>query len=272
MKLDNLESEIEYDIEEQILFDAISEELDKEKSEEKPKRKKKIKTSKIKKRLKSGLQIKTVLLLLLTLLINTYAWFIYVSTVSTGIDMHVKNWEFELSSSDQDQEFTLVVEQIYPGMPTATKTIQAKNNGETDAELVCEVNRIQLLDEVYNLGDEYTLEDGTTGTYTTNDLLEKLLNEYPFKVQIFINGNQFTGENSEIIQTGESTQILLQVQWDYESGTVTDGIAEGDELDTYWGMKSYEYMNDTANPEKYSVQIDLTIKAVQYNDEENVTP
>ena len=252
MKTDNLDSQIEYNIEQEILFQAIQEEVEKELKKSK-KSKKKITSKKIQKRLKSGLQIKTVLLLLLTLLVNTYAWFIYVSTVSTGIDMHINSWDFELSDGSQNQDFSLVVEQIYPGMTTAKKEIKAKNNGETEAALSCEINRIQILDEEYVEGDEYT----------SDDLLNKLLNDYPFQIKIYINGNEFTGGDGEILQTGETTKILLEVKWDYETGEIEDGIAQGDEEDTYWGMKSYEYMQNNPDADKYSVQVDITIKAVQ---------
>lgn len=262
MKTDNLNLQIEYDIEQEILLNAITEEVEKEFKSTK-KNKKKITSKKLQKRLKSGLQIKTVLLLLLTLLVNTYAWFIYVATVSTGVDMHVNSWDFELSDASQSQDFSLVVEQIYPGMPTAQKEIKAKNNGETEAALSCEINRIQILDEEYVVGVDYTQPDGSTIQYTSDQLLNKLLNDYPFKVKIYINGNEFNGGDGEILQTGQSTTILLEVKWDYESGEVVNGVAQGDETDTYWGMKSYEYMQNNPDADKYSVQVDITIKAVQ---------
>lgn len=227
--------------------------------------------NKVKKRIKSDLKIKTVVILLITLLVNTYAWFIYVSTVFTGVKMHIKSWEFELSASDQSQEFFLVVDQIYPGMNIATKEINAKNKGEAEAALAIDLTKIKILDEIYEVGVDYPQPDGSVINYTSDELIQKLLNDYPFKVKIYINNEQYTSTNNQILQTGESTSILLEVNWDYETGEIVDGIADGDEEDTYWGTKSYEYMENNKNGDKYSVQVDLTIKAVQNNSENNKT-
>lgn len=266
MKLENIESQIEYELEQEILYSAIEENLEKE---EKSTNRKNIGT--VRKRLKSGLQIKTVVLLLITLLVNTYAWFIYVSQVSTGVKMHIKSWDFELSDGEQSQDFSLIVDQIYPGMPTAQKEINAKNNGEMSASLVCEITRIQILEEEYIAGVEYSQSDGSVITYDSQDLLEKLLNDYPFKVKIYINGVQYVAPTQEKIDTGDDTQILIEATWPYETGNVVNGIADGDETDTEWGTKSYNYMKNNANPEKYSVQVDITVKAIQYDQDESNT-
>lgn len=270
MKLEDIESQIEYEVEQEILFDAIKEEVEND-DKEREKESLKKDSSKLQKRLKSGLQIKTVVLLLLTLLVNTYAWFIYVSQVSTGVKMHIKSWEFELSDGEQSQDFSLIVDQIYPGMPTAQKEITAKNNGEMSASLVCEVTRIQILDEEYIVGVEYPQPDGSVITYDSEQLLQKLLNDYPFKVKIYINGKQYTGPTDDKIDTGKDTQILIEASWPYETGNIVNGVADGDETDTEWGQKSYNYMTNNTNPDQYSIQVDVTVKAIQYDKDESGT-
>lgn len=271
MRFENLDLEIGSDLEQQILYSAIEDDIEKniQQSKNLNNSRKKKKSKKIEKRLKSGLQIKTVLLLLLTLIVNTYAWFIYISTVSTGLSMHVKSWEFELSSGEQNQDFMFVVDQIYPGMEEAEQVIDAKNNGETDASLTCEVVYVRILDTIYETEKDYTDEDGNIFQYTSNDLINKISNDYPFKIQIYINDTLYDGEEN-IMQTGDSTQIKFKVNWEYETGTTENEISESDKNDTYWGNESYKYMQ--TNPDKYTIEIKLNIQAVQHNDDSSTTP
>ena len=258
---DNVKPEIEYDLEQEILYKAIEEEIENDSNDNSEDKEEKLE-SKINKTLKSGLQIKTVVLLLLTLLVNTYAWFIYLSTVETKIEMHINEWEFELEDGDA-QGFLFTVEEIYPGMQEAKKEIIAKNkDGSMDADLSCEIVRLKVLDTEYVRGQEK--DDGTT--YTSDELLSKMLNDYPFKIQIFINDKEYTGSQDNLTMVGgEDTTIKLTVNWPYETGNVVDGVADGDAEDTKWGSLAYNYLVNSATPEKYSIQVELAIKAVQHD-------
>ena len=48
-------------------------------------------------------------MLSLTLIFNTYAWFLYVTTVSTNMQVHVDAWSvnFEVDSNIVEKEFLL---------------------------------------------------------------------------------------------------------------------------------------------------------------------
>lgn len=262
MDFQNLDSEIKKELEEEILFSAIEESLEKEKIQENKKAKK---TNKRKKytsntTVKSGLKIRTVLLLILTLLVNTYAWFIYISTVSMGISMHVKDWNFELSNGDQTQNFEFIVEQIYPGMETAIYDITAKNTGETSAELSCELLSVEIL------GDEY-LGTESGGTYTSDELFE-ILESYPFKIQIYFNDILYDGSQHAMI-TDEETAISFRVSWEYETGDTDDEIESNDEIDTYWGSRAYQYAAE--NTDNYSIKVKIKVQAVQ-SSADNMNP
>lgn len=287
MQTDNFEKDINEELEEELLYQAVEENLQieekksklnensenseeekleetTEENQEDDKRKKRIIGRK--KKIKRELKIKTVLAVILALLVNTYAWFIYISVVTTNVNIHVKSWDFELSVADQSQNFDFTVEQVYPGMPTARKEIIAKNNGETDAVLTCEINKITIFGEEIVANQEYEMEDGSRVTYTPKELLEKLLTDYPFKVKIFFNDQQYDPEKEYPLTNGELTNVYLQVDWDFETGNVAEnGVADGDEKDTYYGQKSYEFMQDPANDGKYSITVELVVKATQKN-------
>lgn len=266
MNQDDLELELDEELEKQLLLEAIESEIinknDEENDNEKviassKKKKRKFKISS--KKLKSHLKIRTVLLLLLTLIVNTYAWFIYVSTVSTSMDVHVKSWDFELSNGDQNEDFVFTVEQIYPGMEDVSQLINARNNGEAEAKLVCEVSSISILGTKYSVDDEY-VEDGETKLITSQYLIDKLLNDYPFKIQIFLDDVLYDG-NETIMQTGDSTKIEFKIIWPYETGTEENEITVNDAEDTKWGNDAYEYYKNGGD--KYCIEVKVHIQAVQ---------
>ena len=257
--MDNLEFNIENDeLKQEILFDLLKEELDNElenktlnKNNKKKKQRKKVIS-----RLKSTLKIKTVLILLLTLIVNTYAWFIYITTVSTGLSMHVRSWEFDIVNDKDEEDFEFVVEQIYPGMPEEVQKITARNNGETEAKLTCNIFYVRIFDEEFQTGK--VSADGKE--YTSIELLEKIRNDYPFKVDVYANGVLYDGSET-IMSTGDTTEIEFKINWDYETPDGTGDVTAGDEEDTLWGEKSHKFMED--NPDKYSIEIRFNVEAVQ---------
>lgn len=274
MEFENLESELYKELENEILFSAIEEDLEKEELKPKTKtlnkkrhRRKKQTTSqttnrKVVKVLKKDIKIKTILLLLITLIMNTYAWFIYISKVSVDMEVHIRSWNFELYTGDLEENFTFTVEEIYPGMPEATKEIVANNTGESSASLSCEVTSVKILDDVYTVGMDYTDAGGNIAQYTSNDLIDKLLNDYPFKIQVYVNDQIYTGD-SLILTSGDTTNIELKVVWPYETTDNGKTLEENDEQDTIWGQAAYEYYNEGGN--QYCIEVTVVIKAVQDN-------
>ncbi len=190
---------LDEELKNELLYQAIENELNISKTETLKKNTAKPKKRKNKKslftRLKKGITVRTVLLLLITLIVNTYAWFIYISTVSASLSMHIKNWDIEFSDNVIDESFNFYVDKIYPGMSDAEQTITITNNGETDGKLKCAIQSFKIFDELYEIGEEYTDEHGDTATYTTSDLLNKITSDYPFKISIYINGTEYTDRN-----------------------------------------------------------------------------
>lgn len=229
-------------------------------------KRRKIESKKRKNRL-SQINIRTVILLLVTLIANTYAWFIYNSMVSTKIDVHIKSWQFELEAGENSEDFVLQVEEIYPGMNEAGTTIEANNKGEMDAKLSCRITHIRILDEDFYVEPENDADRVPGMTYYTSDeLLDKLLNDYPFKIQIYVDGILYDGENDIIISASSPrTSISYRVNWPYETGTGASEISANDAIDTEWGERAYEYYHDETNPgNHYCIEVNLTIIAVQH--------
>lgn len=190
--------------------------------------------------IKKYIKLRTLIILLVLLAFNSYAWFIFATKVSGGLSAHVTSWDVTFQVGDQESitNVEIDVSTIYPGMETYTKVITAKNTGESIANLSYKFDSLTVLGTTYAVGDEYTQEQ----------LDSKIANDFPFKITVVIDQTELETIN------GYGT-FIISVEWPYESGD--------DALDTYWGERSYEY--NKLNPTDSSLKLQLTLIAQQKN-------
>ena len=263
MKNEEFTFNLDEELKNELLYQELESELISSKKEtlktntNKPKQRKN-KTKYVKK-LKKGLSIKTVLLLLVTLIMNTYAWFIYISTVTASITMHIKNWDIQFSDNVIDESFNFNIERIYPGMTDAEQTITIQNNGETDGKLQCVITYFKIFEESYDIETEY--DDGSGGTfrYTSEELLD-MIKSYPFAISLDVNGTEYVAGTEVPLGTSETATVSFTVSWPYETGSNEDEISENDEIDTFWGEKAYSYTYGTG---EYAIEISMRLEVIQ---------
>lgn len=169
--------------------------------------------------LKKSMRLKVLLLLGIMLTFNTFAWFVYSNTVSNSISTYVKAWKIEFKSGEEIVEIVeFEIDELYPGMPEYSNFINIVNYGETQADITYEVISIKILEDIY---------DQTT--YTSQELEDMLLNDYPFVIQ-------FSLSNAVINPFNGSSDFEVNATWAYESGN--------DVLDTQWGHNSYNFKEE----------------------------
>lgn len=183
--------------------------------------------------LKKRLRRRTLFFLILTLMANTFAWFIYSNKVSNNITTGVKSWDINFKQDGVDivNNVEFKIDSIYPGMPDYTNSLSITNIGDTDANISYEVEEIKILDEFYN-----------SDMYSSTDLINRLKGNYPFKMN-------FSIDNQEV-GTGQTSEFTFSLVWPYESGH--------DEADTYWGKKSASFKEQYPDKE----QIDIKVKII----------
>lgn len=186
-------------------------------------------------------KLKTLIILIVLLSFNSFAWFLYATKVSTGMNAHITSWNVKFKAGDEEITTSVVfdVDQIYPGMEEQTKTLTAYNEGEMFAILSYNIKSIRILDTTYTASETLTTEQ-----------IEAMLAEYPFKLTFNIDNSNLHAENG-------SASFIITLKWDFESGD--------DTLDTLWGERAYEYNKN--NPNSPSIHIEIDVKATQ--DEEN---
>lgn len=182
--------------------------------------------------LKKRLRRRTIFFLILTLMANTFAWFIYSNKVSNNITTGVKSWKINFKQDGVDivNNVEFKIDSIYPGMPDYTNSLSITNIGETAANISYEVEEIKILDEFYN-----------SDMYSSTDLINRLKDNYPFKMNFSIN-NQEVG-------TGQTSEFTFSLVWPYESGH--------DEADTYWGKKSASFKEQYPDKEQIAIKVKI---------------
>lgn len=201
------------------------------------------------------LKLQTLFMLSLTLIFNTYAWFLYVTTVSTNMTVHVDAWSvnFEVDNQIVEKEFVLAVDHAYPGMDEVEKSVTIKNSGEKKAELTYTISRARILNQEYVVEDELTADEiaALTGAEikVTSDELKRMISEdFPFKITIT--------NSSDILDINQEANVTMKFAWEYDTGD--------DALDTQYGVESYEYYQN--NPGKSAIEVRIKIVAQQHND------
>ena len=195
------------------------------------------KTSSIKK-IKKGIRRRTLFFLVLALVTNAFAWFIYSNKVSNSINTGVKSWKitFTQNGTTISDDVVFNVNQIYPGMANYSDHIDIQNSGEMAARVTYEITSAKIFETTYSSSD-----------YTSAQIENILANNYPFTITFNV--------TNEDIGVNDSTSFVVNIVWPYESGD--------DALDTYWGKKSYDFK--AANPGVDEIELRIKITAGQDN-------
>lgn len=186
------------------------------------------------------IKIRNLIILILLLVFNAYAWFVYTTRVSLDLSAHVSSWDVQFVAKDGgvSSDMIIKVEKVYPGMEDFERIIDVQNRGEVNVELSYEIESARIMDE--------TIEKNDEAGVTSESIEEKLKNDYPFKINI-------VKDDSNLITGSGNGSFKITVVWPYESGD--------DEADTNWGRKAYEYYEN--NPDKECIELKLVLKATQ---------
>ena len=172
-----------------------------------------------------ALNLRTIIMLVVLLAFNSFAWFIYASQVDTSLTVHVAGWNVKFDG-DATAPFVMNVAQAKPGMSTFTQSLNMSNNGEVDANLSFTITKARVGTDIY---------DTTTSSITSARIIEILANDYPFKINFGLAG----GEDG-ILSVGEDATFTCTVTWGLD--------ANDDEIDTYWGELASQFYNGEISP------------------------
>ena len=181
-------------------------------------------------------------LIILIILIagNTFAWFIYATKIDNTVSVHVKGWNvtFEANENEVTNQVSVNVENVYPGMEDYEYNITAYNNSEVTANFTYQILEARILNTSYTTveGRQAAGETVLATDPTSAELEQMLAEDFPFVITLGTTGSVLDTNN-------DSEDFSLTVEWDYESNQ--------DALDTQWGIAAHDYK--TAHPNDSSI-------------------
>ena len=193
-----------------------------------------------------------LLVLVLLLSVNSYAWFVYINTVSNSLDVHVKSWKIDFTDGGNPvtDYVNVFVDNVYPGMTTYEKPIEAHNYSDIQANVTFSIIEASVMNDTWVTveGRNDRGETAQPDDMTSAQLMNKLANDYPFKITFTVSSSTIEAENGVATYT-------VRIAWPYESGD--------NELDTYWGNQAYEFRQE--NPDTACIRMIVKIYITQAN-------
>lgn len=205
-------------------------------------------------------KIRMLILLAVMLIGSAYAWFgVQVVVGVNNIKSKVVEWDVEYSVDDdalETQEFTVAIEEFYPGMTDFEKNVIIKNMSTTDSKISYELISVRLF------GQEILEELESNGNITTQGTRKNIFSteEYPFNASYYYDRDELVGKYVDETSTPEAVaKLVFSASWSYEREGDTKNLVENDELDTYYGEEAYDYYKNSELADKYK-PLEITIK------------
>lgn len=235
-----------------------------------------------KKKSRKKVIIRSILLIALLLVVNTFAWFTYISRAGLTLSGSVIDWDISfLNENGAIKEVKVDITDMKPGMLPFEYDIQIQNNSDVAANIHYTVTSAKLL------GNEL-LQEGQEDA-----VVESLRTEYPFVLEL-------TSDRDDI-QIGEMISFKITLNWDYQANTyykvnnlytydsgvyyytlvdgtyqidntvtqdnflekVATGIyLEKDDADSFFGYACGKYENETGEP---CLQLKVDLNVTQAN-------
>ena len=197
-------------------------------------------------RIKKVIKPKNIIVLIILLTSNTFAWFIYATKVQNEMSAHVGAWDilFEAGDSPIVDYINVSIDNMYPGMEDFHYELKAYNKSEVGASLTYTLLSADIMGDVYYTkeGRNEANEEVTETDLTSEELIKVLKDNYPFKFDFSVSSSNLDADIGEAF-------YYIDANWPFESGN--------NELDTKWGIKASEYKKQ--HPDKPSIILKIKI-------------
>ena len=174
--------------------------------------------------------IRSLLLIAFLLIVNTFAWFTYITKANLSINGSVVSWE--VSFLDQNsivKDVDIAITDMKPGMMHFSKTIDIVNNSDVAAKFTYKITSVEFLGTEIFQGEE------------TEAIRQKLEQEFPFTLKMIV--------GKQDLDLTDTSSFEVTMDWTYEE----DKYYKVNSLYTYDpAVNYYVLINDT-------YQVDSTV-------------
>lgn len=141
--------------------------------------------------------IRSILLIAFLLIINTFAWFTYITKANLSINGSVVSWE--VSFLDQNsivKDIDIAITSMKPGMMQYSKTIDIVNNSDVAAKFSYKIKSVEFLGTEIFKGEE------------TETIKQKLEQDFPFSLKIKV--------GKQDLDLTDTSSFQVTMDWTYE--------------------------------------------------------
>lgn len=151
-----------------------------------------------KKKARKRVVIRSLLLIALLLVVNTFAWFTYISRAGVTLNGSVIDWDISfLNENGAVKDIQIDITDMKPGMIPFEYKIQIQNNSDVAANVKYDIKSVKLLGtELLQEGQEDQIE-------------ESLKTEYPFVLELIT--------EKDDIGINEMINFKITLNWDYQA-------------------------------------------------------
>lgn len=219
---------------------------------------------------------KTLVLVIFSLVMTTFAWFAYSKVLEPTLNMHMASWDIEyfIGAEKKTNPIGIEIPVLYPAMPEQSVTIDIKNNGETLVDIDYQVQAISIAGTSYQViregetipegNSNYVVltksvleTDGTTGKQIYKNVITNDITRFPFTIEV---------EHSAQVEAVSENEYGTLIPGEAYLTVKANWIGDNTELDSEWGYTVGEYF--TNNPDATSaMSILLSIDSYQANPE-----
>ena len=141
--------------------------------------------------------IRSLLLIAFLLIVNTFAWFTYITKANLSINGSVVSWE--VSFLDQNsivKDVDIAITDMKPGMMHFSKTIDIVNNSDVAAKFTYKITSVEFLGTEIFQGEE------------TEAIRQKLEQEFPFTLKMIV--------GKQDLDLTDTSSFEVTMDWTYE--------------------------------------------------------
>ena len=223
---------------------------------------------------KQSLQTKIRLICIFSVMLITvtYAWFTSAGRFKTkNLEANIDSWDVqyvikdgenaEITPTDDElleKEFTMTMQDIYPGVADTTKRVKIYNTAKVPSEIYVEITSVKLF------GEELIGKLAEKGAIKYYDESKKVrifeTEDYPFDIGYTYDKKIIQGQYNSETDTTAKAEFNFDVNWIFNG--------ENDNLDTQIGKKAYEYYQANNN-DVPALEIKVKIVARKYEPYKN---
>lgn len=193
-----------------------------------------------------------LVILIILLIVNSFAWFIYAGKVQSSIDAHVRSWKVTFTSGSNliSDYFVVNASDIFPGMDEFNETVTAHNESEVPAALTYTIIEARIFDQTFITREGRRDKNQTpeAGDMTSDELEAYLLETYPFEIV-------FSTSTTELEALDGFADYTVTINWPFEGGNDTE--------DTYWGNYAATYSEENPGVSSLTFVVKLYIEQVE---------